>query len=200
MKVFKKVFNRISALIKFFFHFLIGKIFGISHTIGYLRNPDPLVSVKLLRVFGAKIGNGTTIKRSIYLDNVYEDQNSTGVFSHLKIGENCYIGDCTYFDLANEIIMGNNVVISGEVSFVTHSDCNRSQYLEKIFPRICEKIVVQNGAWIGFKSTILNGVTIGENSFIAACSLVKKDVEKYCLYGGVPAQKLKSLMDGKTKL
>lgn len=196
----RKIINRILVLIKFYFHLLMGKIFGISYVIGYLRNPDPLVSVKLLRAFGAKVGERTTVKRSIYLDNVYEDKNSTGDFSHLKIGKNCYIGDSTCFDLANEIIVGDDVVISDGVSFVTHADCNRSQYLEKIFPRTCEKIVVQDGVWIGFKSAILNGVTIGKNSVVAAYSLVKKDVEKYYLYGGVPAQKLRSLIDDKTNI
>lgn len=191
----REILNRILVLINFYFHLLLGKIFGISYVVGYLRNPDPLVSLRLLRAYRAKIGEGTTIKRSIYLDNAYEDKNSAGDFSHLKIGKNCYIGDCTYFDLANEIIIGDNVVISGGVSFVTHADCNRSQYLEKIFPRTCEKIVVQDGVWIGFESTILNGVIIGENSVVAAYSLLKKDVEKYYLYGGVPAQKLKSLDD-----
>ena len=191
----REILNRILVLINFYFHLLLGKIFGISYVVGYLRNPDPLVSFRLLRAYRAKIGEGTTIKRSIYLDNAYEDKNSAGDFSHLKIGKNCYIGDCTYFDLANEIIIGDNVVISGGVSFVTHADCNRSQYLEKIFPRTCEKIVVQDGVWIGFESTILNGVIIGENSVVAAYSLLKKDVEKYYLYGGVPAQKLKSLDD-----
>lgn len=192
-----KVFRKLFIFIKFYYHLLAGKIFGISYIVGYLRNPDPLISVRLLQAFGARIGKGTTIKRSIYLDNVYRDQNSTGDFSYLKIGNNCYIGDCTYFDLANEIIIGNNVVISGGVSFVTHADCNRSKYLEKVYPRTCKKIVVQDGAWIAFRATVLNGVTIGENALIAAHSLVQKDVEKYCLYGGIPAKKLKSLIHDK---
>jgi len=171
----------------------MGKVFGISYIIGYLRNPDPLITIKLLRAFGAKIGKRTTIKRSIFLDNVYHDQNSSGDFSHLKIGNNCYIGDCTYFDLADEVIIKNNVVISGEVSFVTHADCNRSNYLEKIFPRKYGRIMVEDGAWIAFKSTILDGVTIGENSIVAAHSLVKEDIEKCSLYAGVPARKIRSL-------
>lgn len=171
----------------------MGKLFGISYIIGYLRNPDPLITVKLLRAFGSKIGERTTIKRSIYLDNVYRDQNSSGDFSHLEIGNNCYIGDCTYFDLANEVIIKNNVVISGEVSFVTHADCNRSNYLEKIFPRTCGRITVEDGVWIAFRSTILNGITIGKNSVVAAHSLVKEDIEGYSLYAGVPARKIRSL-------
>jgi len=188
-----KIINKLLILIKFCFHFLMGKICGISYVVKYVRNPDPLITVKLLRSFGAKIGEKTTIKRSIYFDNVYEDENSKGDFSNLNIGNNCYIGDNTYFDLANEINIGNNIVISGGVSFVTHADCNRSKYLEKIFPRTCEKIVIKDGAWIAFKATILNGVIINENSFVAAYSLLKDDVEKYCLYAGIPAKKIKNL-------
>jgi len=75
----------------------MGKTFGISYIVRYLRNPDPLISVKLLRAFGARIGERTTVKRTIYLDNVYRDKNSTGDFSHLKIGENCYVGDCNNY-------------------------------------------------------------------------------------------------------
>ena len=191
-------FDALLILIKFHFNLLLGKIFGITYVIRYIRNPDPIITVKLLREFGAKIGERTTIKRTIYLDNVYEDKNSIGDFSNLKIGINCYIGDCAYFDLSNEIIIGNNVVISGGVSFVTHADCNRSVYLEKVFPRKCKKIVVQDGAWIGFKATILNGVTIKRNSVVAAHSLVKKDVEEYCFYAGLPAEKIRNIKDSHT--
>lgn len=193
----RKIFSKLVILIKFYYHLLVGKILGISYIIRYLRNPDPLISVRLLCAFGANIGKGTTVKRTIYLDNVYRDQNSTGDFSHLKVGKDCYIGDCVYFDLANEVIIKNNVVISGGVSFITHADCNRSKVLEKIFPRTCKKIVVNDGAWIAFRVTVLNGVTIGENAVIAAHSLVKNDIEKDCLYVGIPAKKFKGLIHDK---
>jgi acetyltransferase-like isoleucine patch superfamily enzyme len=189
----KKGMRKILVQNKFLFYTLKGKIFGVSCIVRYLRNPDPMISIKLLKAFGAKIGKGTTIKRTIYLDNVYEDQNSSGDFSHMKIGKNCYIGDCTHFDLSSEIIIGDNVVISEGSSFVTHADCNRSNYLEKIFPRTCEKIIIEDGAWIALKSTILNGIRIGRNSVVAAHSLVKGDIEEYWMYGGIPAHKIKNI-------
>ena len=193
----RNIFNRLFSLIEFSLHLLAGKFFGISHVIRYLRNPNPLISVRLLRAFGAKVGERTTIKGVIFLDNVCRDQNSTGDFSHLEIGSNCYIGDLAYFDLANKVIIGNNVVISGGASFVTHADCNRSKYVEKVFPRTCKKIVVRDGAWIAFRVTILNGVVVGANSVIAAHSLVKENVEEYCLYAGIPARKIKDIRNGK---
>ena len=52
--------------------------FGISFLVRYLRNPNPRLTVRLLRAFGARVGNRTTFKRSLILDNTYEDENSTG--------------------------------------------------------------------------------------------------------------------------
>lgn len=46
--------------------------------------------------------------------------------------------------------------------------------------------------WIGARSTIMCGVTIGEGSIIAAGSIVTKDVEPYSIYGGIPAKKIKA--------
>lgn len=185
--------DSILVYIQFFLVLVTGKVFGISYVIRYLRNPNPLISSKLLRLFGATIDRGTTIKGSLYLDNVYRDKNSAGDFSHLKIGQNCYVGEGVYFDLANEIIIDDNVVISAKVSFVTHADCNRSEYLKKIFPRTCQKIMVGKGAWLAFGSTVLNGVSVGENSVVAAHSLLKEDVEKYGVCAGVPAKKIRDI-------
>jgi hypothetical protein len=63
---------------------------------------------------------------------LYEDENSAGDFRFIKVAKNCYIGDCVYFDLANKIVLEDNIIISDQVSFITHSDCNRSKYLSQI--------------------------------------------------------------------
>jgi acetyltransferase-like isoleucine patch superfamily enzyme len=193
MIIERRMFNKVLIFFSFYFHLLLGKLFGVSYIVRYLRNPNSQISIKLLRSFGAEIGKNVTIKRTVYIDNVYEDQSSVGNFSNLSIGANCYIGDRVYFDLADKIIIENNVVVSGDVSFVTHRDCSRSEYLNKIFKRENEKIIIRDGAWIAFKATILNGVTVGKNSVVAAHSLVMKNVDEYCMYAGLPAKKIKSI-------
>ena len=112
----RRIINRLICLIVFVRVYSAGKILGISSVVRYLRNPNPRVSVRLLRAFGARIGRRTTIKRSLFLDNVWEDENSAGDFSNISIGENCYIGDGVYFDLANKILVEDDVVVSGQVS------------------------------------------------------------------------------------
>ena len=42
--------------------------------------------------------------------------------------------------------------------------------------------------WIGVRSTILSGVTIGQGAVIAAGSVVTKDVPSYAIVAGVPAK------------
>jgi len=54
-------------------------------------------------------------------------------------------------------------------------------------------IYIGKNVWIGGNSTILPGVSIGENSVIGAGSIVNKNVEPNSLYVGVPAKRIKSL-------
>jgi acetyltransferase-like isoleucine patch superfamily enzyme len=55
------------------------------------------------------------------------------------------------------------------------------------------KIIIQKNAWIGANATILPGVTIGENSVVAAGAVVSKDVPAKTLVGGIPARHIKNL-------
>lgn len=48
--------------------------------------------------------------------------------------------------------------------------------------------VIENDVWIGYKSTIMPGVKIGNGVIIAAHSVVTKDVEPYSIVGGNPAK------------
>ena len=47
---------------------------------------------------------------------------------------------------------------------------------------------VGNDVWIGYGSTIMPGVTIGDGAIVASCSVVTKDVPPYAIVGGNPAK------------
>lgn len=51
--------------------------------------------------------------------------------------------------------------------------------------------VVGNDVWIGYETTIMPGVTIGDGAIVAAKSVVVKDVEAYTIVGGNPAQEIR---------
>jgi acetyltransferase-like isoleucine patch superfamily enzyme len=181
--------NKIFARLEYIKVVILGSIFGISAVVRYLRNPNPIITCRLLRKFGATIGDKTTFKRTIIIDNAFEDANSTGDFSHIQIGSNCYIGDMVYMDLSNKIIIENNVVVSGKVNFITHADCNRSPILNNLYPRKTNPITLKEGCWIGFGAIILDKVTVGNNSIVGAESLVNGDIESNSIYLGIPAKK-----------
>lgn len=185
--------RRITDIIELGWVLLKGKLFGISFIVGFLRNPNPRITARLLKIYGAKVGKRTVIKRSVFIDNSYEDVNSTKDFSNIIIGENCYVGDCVYFDLANRVIIEDNAVISGKVSFVTHADCNRSDYLNKQFPRTTFPVRVKKGAWVGFGSCLLTGAVVEENSVVAAFSLLRDTTQPKTLNAGIPSRKLKDI-------
>jgi len=51
--------------------------------------------------------------------------------------------------------------------------------------------LIGNDVWIGYKATIMAGVTIGDGAIIASGALVTKDVAPYSIVGGNPAQEIK---------
>ena len=55
------------------------------------------------------------------------------------------------------------------------------------------KIHIKKNAWIDANATILQGVTIGENSVVASGAVVSKDVPDNTIVGGVPAKFIKTL-------
>ena len=103
-------------------------------------------------------------------------------------------------EVSNEpkIIIGNNVSIASNVTFVADSCANNGQEINEYFYvkdklTVEGEIVVEDEVWIGANVTILPNVTVGRCSVIGAGSVVTKNVEPYSIYAGVPAKKIRSL-------
>lgn len=60
---------------------------------------------------------------------------------------------------------------------------------------IATPIVIEGNVWIAAGATIIGGVTVGENSVIAAGSVVTRDVPPNTLVGGNPARVIRSIGD-----
>lgn len=107
-----------------------------------------------------------------------------------QIGKNVFINfDCTLLDLGG-IVIEDNVMLAPKVSLLSEGHLlspNDRQTLTT------GKIHLKKNAWIGANATILQGVTIGENSVVAAGSVVSKDVPDNVVVGGVPAKIIKTL-------
>jgi len=111
----------------------------------------------------------------------------------IRVGRRVFINqNCTLYDLA-EISIGDDVMIGPNVSIISASHpvepSERRAYL------IGKPIVIESNVWIAADVTIVGGVTVGENSVIAAGSVVTRDVPPNTLVGGNPARVIRSIGD-----
>lgn len=111
----------------------------------------------------------------------------------ILIGNNCNIYSNIVTPESYLVKIGDNVTIAGGVRFVTHDNS-----ISKILPQysiMVGPINVKNNVFIGAGSTILPGVTIGENCIIAAGSVVTKSCKENSIIGGNPAKQIR-VIDG----
>jgi acetyltransferase-like isoleucine patch superfamily enzyme len=127
-----------------------------------------------------------------------EIDESTAVFTplyinygkHTKIGKNVFINfDCVFLDLGG-ITIEDNVLIAPKVCLLSEGHPILPEERHSLVPK---PIHIKKNAWIGANATILQGVTIGENSVIAAGSVVSKDVPDNVVAGGIPAKIIKPI-------
>ncbi|WP_321347757.1 sugar O-acetyltransferase [uncultured Draconibacterium sp.] len=107
-----------------------------------------------------------------------------------RIGKNVYINHlCSMLDMGT-ITIGDNVLIGPKVNILSEEHPVDPAERKALMVR---PVVIKNGAWIGAGATILPGVTVGENSVVAAEAVVNKDVPDNTVVGGIPAKVLKKI-------
>lgn len=115
----------------------------------------------------------------------------------LIIGDNVGLSQCALISY-NKVIIGDNVKIGGgSLIFTTdfHSiDPTTRASIEDLKHRKCAPVIIEDNAFIGARSLILKGVTIGKNSIVAAGSVVTKSVPDNEIWGGNPAKFIRKII------
>jgi len=161
------------------------RIMGFDQANAFLRRVGKKSIIPLLRQNGAVIGNNCDIEVPLIFHNCRD-------FKNLQVGNNVHIGKNCFFDLKDKIFIEDNVVISMQTTFITHTDMSKSGLTEK-YPPTQKPISVKNNAYIGANAIILMGVTLGDFSMAAAGAVVTTDVQPRTIVGGVPAKIIKEL-------
>ena len=139
---------------------------------------------------GAKIGKDTKIWHFSHICS------GAKIGKEVSIGQNVFIG--------NNVIIGNNCKIQNNISIFDnvyledYVFCGPSVVFTNVynprarFPRKNEykNTLLKKGVSIGANSTIICGITIGENAFIGAGSVVNTDVKPYALIVGNPGKQI----------
>lgn len=147
-----------------------------------LNNQADLVEIRkfLSQIINSEISETTTVFPPFQIN--YGKNTS--------IGNNVFINfNCTILDLGG-VTIEDNVMIAPNVSILTEGHPVSSQERQTL---TTSKIHIKKNVWVGANATILQGVTIGENSVVASGSVVSKDVPDNVIVGGIPAKIIKHI-------
>lgn len=135
------------------------------------------LKIRLLRVFGASIGERVVIKPSVNIKYPW----------FLSIGNDVWIGEKVWIDNLTQVSIGNNVCLSQGVMLLT----GNHNYSKSTFDLIIGKIVLEDGVWLGAQSVVCPRVTCFSHAVLAVGSIATKDLLAYSIYQGNPAVKVR---------
>ena len=111
---------------------------------------------------------------------------------HVRIGDNCSIGQGSILYGNGGLTIENDVMIAGQCFIVAsshvHEPDDEEPYVRQGFT--AQGIHIKSNVWIGAGAKILDGVTIEEGAIVGANAVVTRDVSAYTTVVGIPARPL----------
>jgi acetyltransferase-like isoleucine patch superfamily enzyme len=104
---------------------------------------------------------------------------------HLEIGDNVFINYGSSLVASNHVKVGNDCLIGTHVMVM---DCDFHRVEDKVYDTTGKPVILEERVWLGNRSIVLKGVTVGHDSVVAAGSVVTQDVPPRCIVAGVPAK------------
>ena len=145
---------------------------------GYKTNEEKLEYLEKI--------TGKSINKSVTVSLPFQ----TDFGKHISFGKNIFVNKEAIFVDLGGITIEDDVLIGPKVSLLT---VNHILEPSKRRGLMTGEIIIKKNAWIGAGSTVLAGVTIGENSVVAANSTVTKNVPDNVIVAGTPAKIIKKL-------
>lgn len=134
----------------------------------------------LLRLFGKEVDDSFRVFPPFYTD----------FGKNITVGRNVFINACCHFQDHGGVTLGDDCLIGHNVVFATLNHGMAPADRASMSPA---PIHLGKNVWVGSNSTILQGVTVGDNAIIAAGSVVTKDVAANTIVGGVPAKYIRNI-------
>ncbi len=128
------------------------------------------------RVFGMKIGRGSTIHMAL---SVYSSKG-------IKIGNDTIVGEWAVLDGRDKLTIGNHVdIATGVMIYNSEHSINDEKFMAITAP-----VEIGDYVFIGPRAIILPGVKIGKGAVVGAGAVVTKDVPDFVIVGGIPAKEI----------
>lgn len=109
----------------------------------------------------------------------------------ISFGDHVWIGNNVKIDGLGGVQIGSGCILARDIEIISSNHYFQGEDLMEIpYDKrfISKPITIQENVWIGLRTVILPGVTIGEGAVIGACSVVTKDIPPLAIVGGNPAK------------
>lgn len=126
-----------------------------------------------LRLFGAQLGVGVVIKPQVKIKYPWK----------LRVGNHCWIGEQVWIDNLDQVILEDHVCVSQGAML----QCGNHNYKSPGFDLMVAPITLKEGSWVGAKSCVAPGVTVGAHAILTMASVATRDLEAHKIYSGNPA-------------
>ncbi|MBL8237041.1 MAG: colanic acid biosynthesis acetyltransferase WcaF [Bryobacterales bacterium] len=135
--------------------------------------PFSSVRCRLLRAFGARVGEGVVIKPGVRVKYPWR----------LALGDHAWVGEDAWIDNLEQVTIGAHACLSQGVYLCT----GNHDWSDPAFGLIVKPITIAPCAWVGARATVCPGVTVGEGAVVAVGGVAGKNVPAYEVHAGNPA-------------
>lgn len=143
------------------------------------------LKVKLLRLFGAQVGEGVRVKPGVIIKFPWR----------IAIGNYVWLGEQVWLDNVIDICIDDHVCISQGAYLGT----GNHNWRDPNFSLRLSAIHLESKCWIGAKAVIGPGVTVGHGAVLCLGSIAGKSLAPMTIYAGNPARPVKTRQIGKTE-
>lgn len=130
------------------------------------------------------IGASCRIEHDVYFhfDGIYTEDRG------IVIGDNCFIGSGTEFNIRKRIEIGSDCLIASGCRFIDHDHGIHASARIRLQSQPTASIEIGSDVWIGANVIVLKGVSIGNGAVIGAGAVVTRSIPAYSIARGVPAR------------
>lgn len=173
---------------------LIGKGVKIRQmrmvSVGRNFKAEDFCEIQGLSDHGVSFGDNVTVGRMAMIRP--SGYYSVDVGHGLSVGNNSAIGAYSYIGASGRISIGSNVMLGPRVTMSSenHVFQDRTKTIKE--QGVTRRgIIIEDDCWIGSGVTLIDGITVGTGSVVAAGAVVTKDVPPFTVVGGIPAKVIK---------
>ena len=138
--------------------------------------------VRCYRRLLAKIGVDIKLRCGV----IIKEPEGIRLNNRISIQENCYLSGYGGLTIGDDVSIGTGVYI--------FTSTHPMEGIIRNNPLQAQPVSIGNNVWIGAGARILGGVTIGNNVVIGAAAVVTHDLPDGAVYAGVPAKKVRDLI------